>query len=100
MFAVADGGRADLIVKGLWGGENRGAYYDRMSRLFLTDRESEGSVNPATIQSMAGTGSELTYTLVPPGTGKRLGIDRDFDTFGDRTEIDAASDPANPGSRP
>jgi len=27
----------------------------------------------------AANGSELTYTCVPPGAGRRIGIDRDLD---------------------
>ena len=38
---------------------------------------------------------ELTYTCVPFGSGVRMGIDRDEDTYLDRDEIDAGSDPAN-----
>src|SRR4029453_12482319 len=37
---------------------------------------------------------------VPPGTGPRAGVDRDEDDFFDRTELDAGSDPADPGSIP
>jgi len=37
---------------------------------------------------------------VPPGSGIRIGIDRDLDGFYDRDELDAGSDPADPASRP
>ncbi len=43
-------------------------------------------------------GQELTYTCVPPGSGVRIGIDRDEDGFPDRTEIEAGSDPADANS--
>ncbi len=48
----------------------------------------------------ATAGQELTYTCVPPGSGVRIGIDRDEDGFPDRTEIEAGSDPADPNSVP
>ena len=38
--------------------------------------------------------------MVPLGTGRRIGIDRDEDGFFDRDELDACSDPANPNSTP
>ena len=32
------------------------------------------------LRMLAGTaGQELTYTCVPPGSGRRIGIDRDLD---------------------
>jgi hypothetical protein len=37
---------------------------------------------------------------VPPGSGTRIGVDRDGDGFFDRTELDAGSNPADPGSIP
>src|SRR5262249_4570653 len=44
----------------------------------------------------AGTaGQELTYTCVPPGSGIRMGIDRDEDGLFDRDELDAGTDPAH-----
>jgi hypothetical protein len=100
MIAVAEGGRADLIAKGYWGSEQRGAYYDRIVNHFLLDRSSEANLTPAGLQALASPGGEITFTLVPPGTGVRVGIDRDFDTHRDRTELDLGSDPADPDSRP
>src|SRR2546422_5206515 len=41
---------------------------------------------------VALTGQELTYTCVPPGSGVRIGIDRDEDGFPDRTEIEQRSE--------
>jgi hypothetical protein len=45
-------------------------------------------------------GQELTFTCVPPGSGGRIGIDRDGDGYGDSDETDAGSDPDDPGSIP
>jgi hypothetical protein len=44
---------------------------------------------------LAAPGAEQTYTIVPRGTGWRIGIDRDADGYPDRDEIDFGSDPAN-----
>ena len=45
-------------------------------------------------------GKEVTYTCVPPGSGVRIGIDRDEDGFLDGDEREAGSDPADPTSTP
>src|SRR5262249_49357885 len=50
--------------------------------------------------ALAGLGTEITITGVPPGSGTRMGIDRDRDTYLDGDELDAGSDPGNPLSNP
>ena len=52
------------------------------------------------VVALAGAGSEITLTLVPEGTGRRLGIDRDDDRYGDATEAGAGTDPADPADHP
>lgn len=44
----------------------------------------------------ATSGQELTYTCVPPGSGLRIGVERDSDSAFDGDEVDAGTDPANP----
>lgn len=56
----------------------------RPSRL-RSDIDGE-TLTPEALRAMAGVGSELTYTVVPRWAGVRIGIDRDEDGFGDRTE--------------
>ena len=58
----------------------------------MTDTQLRAHASTAT--------QERTYTCVPPGSGVRVGIDRDEDGFFDRDEIDGGSDPADPGSTP
>ena len=48
----------------------------------------------------AAPGQELTWTCVPPGSGERLGVDRDQDGVLDRDELDVGSDPADAASGP
>lgn len=98
-LAEADPGRCDLIARGVKDRENRGWFFDRESGKFLADRDGE-TISFFELQALAGPGTELTYTVVPRGSGRRMGIDRDEDGYGDRTEIDFHSDPANPGSVP
>jgi hypothetical protein len=100
MLALADAGVVDVIVKGLVADVPRGWVYDRLARTFVSDLDSEGARSPAALQALAAVGSEQTWTVVPLGLGIRLGIDRDEDGFGDRTEIDAGSDPTSQASTP
>ena len=68
---------------------------------FRSDRASEALLTDAQLRALAATaGQELTYTCVPPGTGTRIGVDRDEDGFFDRDELDAGSDPADPVEHP
>lgn len=99
MTAQDAAGNCDLVVKGVQGGAARGWVYSG-GDLFRSDRDSEPLVDATALRNLAGAGAELTYTGVPPGCGTRIGIDRDQDGYGDRTEIDAGSDPADPLSTP
>ncbi len=85
----------DLVVKGFKAGIPRGWFYDRTTGKFLSDRQSE-SETASSLRSLAADGAEQTYTIVPGGSGRRLGIDRDADGYLDRDELDFGSDPANP----
>jgi DNA-binding beta-propeller fold protein YncE/uncharacterized protein (DUF2141 family) len=93
-----EAGDCDLIVKGGFSGEVRGAIYAGSDQ-FLTDRASEGAVGKAGLRNLAQTpGNEQTYTCVPPGAGVRMAVDRDGDGRLDRDEIDAGTDPSDPSS--
>ena len=98
-LAQAEPGRVDLVVKGTSGGLNRGWFYVRDGGLFQSDRNIE-EIGASELRLLAAPGNPLTYTLVPRGSGRRIGIDRDGDGFDDRTELDEASDPADPFSIP
>jgi len=75
MMARADAGDCELVAKG--GG--RGYLYQGLGR-FRPDREREGPVTEALLLDLAGIpGGEVTFTCVPPGSGRRIGIDRDLD---------------------
>ena len=100
LVARAAAGECDLVVKGTYAGQQRGAY--RLpSGLFRSDRLSDPLGTEAVVRSQAAVpGQEVTYTCVPPGSGERIGVDRDADGFYDRDELDAGSDPADAGSIP
>jgi YVTN family beta-propeller protein len=100
MIALADAGAVDLVVKGRAADENRGWVYDRSSGTFVPDRDAEPPLTAGVLQALAAPGAEQTWTVVPLGLGVRLGIDRDEDGFGDRSEVDAGSDPTSLASTP
>ena len=100
LIARANAGECDLVLKGRIGGEERGALWAGGGQ-FVTDRVDDPPLADGPLRSLANTaGQELTYSCVPLGSGARIGIDRDGDGFADADEIDAASDPADPGSTP
>lgn len=98
MVAIADGGGAGLVVRGTQGGIARGYYYVG-GGMHQSDRAAE-VVSDASLRASATAGNELTWMLVPIGTQRRIGVDRDADGFLDRDEIDSGSDPADPASIP
>ena len=90
-----------LVVKGVLNNAQRGWLLDKATGKLQSDRTGDPELSDATLRGQAATaGQELTYTCVPPGSGVRIGIDRDEDGFPDRTEIEAGSDPADPNSVP
>ncbi|MGH7730415.1 MAG: beta-propeller fold lactonase family protein [Candidatus Eiseniibacteriota bacterium] len=98
--AVYTTNRCDIIAKGRVGNQPRGWMYVGSD---MWDPDKVGEPNLTTAQMLAlatGPGSELTVTGVPKGSGVRMGIDRDRDTYLDGDELDAGSNPGNPESTP
>jgi len=94
----ADAGECDLVAKTRIFGDEAGFLYVG-SGLFARDRRGQPPITAATLRSLAA-GRPVTYTCVPPGSGKRVGVDRDGDGAWDGDERQAHSDPADPDSRP
>jgi YVTN family beta-propeller protein len=100
LIARAAANECELTVKGTLAGQQRG-WWRAVNGTFVADRASDPSLTDAQLRNQASTpGQERTYLCVPPGSGVRVGIDRDEDGFRDRDEIDAGSDPADPTSTP
>ena len=100
LLVRAAAGECELVAKGSVGGVARG-WVRESDGLFASDRASEARVTDAALRTQAVVaGQEVTFTCVPPGSGRRVGIDRDEDGFGDRDELDAGTDPADPSSAP
>src|SRR5262249_13246206 len=100
LIARAAAGDCELTVKGTLAGQARG--WLRLSNGdFRSDRGTEPTLTDALLRAQAATpGQERTYLCAPPGSGTRIGIDRDEDGFFDRDELDAGSDPADASSTP
>jgi DNA-binding beta-propeller fold protein YncE len=89
----------EVVVKGTIAGEARGGY--RLSDgTFQLDRATDVRTDLDLRALAATSGQELTYTCVPPGSGYRVGVDRDEDGVFDRDEADVGSDPANAARLP
>jgi cytochrome c peroxidase len=92
-------GFCDLVAKGRMSGQPRG--WQRVAaNSWKPDKQGEPNLTSAALRALAGPGSEVTVTGVPPGTGTRIGVDRDRDGYLDGDELDAGSDPGNPASTP
>ncbi len=69
----------DLIVKAAFDGEPRGWWMSGANQ-FRPDRDGGPDVTLSALQVYSDTpGRELTFLCVPPGSGERLGIDRNAD---------------------
>jgi YVTN family beta-propeller protein len=75
LMAQATAGNCELIVKGLYNGASRGFLYTG-SGLFQIDKQNEPPVSVQTLLQSAGVRSELTFTGVPVGAGRRNAIDQ------------------------
>jgi hypothetical protein len=85
----------DLVVKsgGVHGERGEKGYlYDAASALFRGDRSSDAPLTDAALRQRAQQkDGELTYTCTPPGSGVRIGIDRDENGILDGDEEDPGS---------
>jgi hypothetical protein len=97
--ATAVPSECDVVVKGTVGGEQRG-YYRLPGGVFQSDRLAETLPNDAAVRALSTPGQDLTWTCAPPGSGERIGVDRDDDGVYDGDEADAGTDPQNPLSFP
>jgi DNA-binding beta-propeller fold protein YncE len=103
LLSVLNQGKIDLVVRGVFGGIPRSFRCVTVSPTQAScnpDRQSESPLDAATLKGLAASGAELTFMAVPVGFGQRMGLDRDLDGFRDQDEIDAGSNPADPGSTP
>jgi hypothetical protein len=79
LLARADAGDCELVAKGSLNQAHRGFLY-LGNGSFRSDRAELGIVSTSALRAAVDQQAErLTFTCVPPGTGLRIGIDRDED---------------------
>jgi DNA-binding beta-propeller fold protein YncE len=69
----------ELVVKGTIDGQRRGLLYRPASNDYRSDKTGVGPFTRAQLQAKVLAGDSLTIMGVAPGTGVRIGIDRDLD---------------------
>jgi hypothetical protein len=72
-------GNVDLIAKGTLDGEVRGLLYRPRSADYLVDKTGLGPFTRAQLRDKIAAGDTLSLMGVPPGSGVRMGLDRDLD---------------------
>jgi len=91
-------GDIELVAKGTLDGRTAGLLYQPAQALFLTDRVADGPYALAALIQRAQNGTaRLTFMGVPPGSGMRLGLDRDLDGVRDGDEGVVVYGTATPG---
>jgi YVTN family beta-propeller protein len=69
----------ELVVKGTIGGQRHGFWYNPIASNYRSDSTNLPSFTHAQLLAQIQSGDVLTVMGVPPGSGKRMGIDRDED---------------------
>jgi DNA-binding beta-propeller fold protein YncE len=85
--ARAAAGACDLVVHGQTDDGPVGFLFDPATGTFLPDRARRRPLSDVALRALAREGA-LTFTAVPPGNGRRIGIDRDLDGILDGDEND------------
>lgn len=76
----AAAGNVDLVVAGLLNGRRTGWLRDVVARVYRPDRSKAASASRSDLLREAAAGRAVwSFLGVPPGSGRRLGIDRDLD---------------------
>ena len=101
LVARATAGECDLVAKAATGWSPTFGYYLTGGR-FQGDLTLFPPISDADLRTLARLQffQAITYTCVPPGSGARIGVDRDGDGWADGDETWRGTDPANPGSHP
>jgi 6-phosphogluconolactonase (cycloisomerase 2 family) len=97
--ARASAGDCDLVVKARVDDHERGFVYQNGS--FVSDRTRDAARTEAQLRALLGEdAAAMTFTCVPPGSGWRIGVDRDADGFADGDELALGTDPTSASSHP
>jgi len=98
MIERAKLGDGELVAKGELNGELHGLWFDPVAEVFVPDTTALGNYTLGELLTLAQGGSaSLVLSGVPPGSGTRIGIDRDLDGVLDADEGVLAYGAATPG---
>ncbi len=87
LMARAEDGECDLVAKGRQGLFEAGFLYQG-NGLFETDQAGQDAMElAALLEAAASAAGEVTFTCAPPGSGRRMGVDRDEDGVLDGDEV-------------
>ncbi len=107
LLGVPDATECDLVARGTLAGEARswlgvlqGDCGVGQTLLFQGDRARDPLLTFTQLRTLVAESTPHTYTCVPPGSGRRIALDRDEDGSFDRDELDAGSDPADAADVP
>jgi DNA-binding beta-propeller fold protein YncE len=96
----ADAGECQLVAKTELFGVEAG-FVHLGGGWFATDQRALPPIHELALRLLATrVGRPVTYTCVPPGSGVRIGVDRDGDGAWDGDERSAHTNPADPASKP
>jgi len=73
---AAPGTNIDLVIKGIINGQPRGLLYQPGANNYTSDKTGVGPFTRAQLVALAQSGDTFTVMGVPPGSGRRIGIDR------------------------
>jgi hypothetical protein len=80
MEAVASAGQCELVAKTRQGGREQGFLFTAGG--YQPDRSLSATLSSAALRQL----TPVTFTCVPPGSGRRIGLDRDLDGILDGDE--------------
>lgn len=83
-------GNIDLIAKGMLDGQRHGLLFQPGSGTYVPDAAGLGPFTQAEMTAMIQSGGTLSVMGVPPGSGARMGIDRNLNGVLDADEPGAA----------
>jgi DNA-binding beta-propeller fold protein YncE len=90
--AQAGAGACDLVARGFMNGRDAG--FVLSSGLWVPDISTTPELTDAQLLALLQGDTALTFTCVPPGSGWRIGIDRDADGVADGDQIALGTNPA------
>ena len=97
--ARAEASDCDLIARGRMNGQPHSWLYQGAGQ-WQMDVASQPVMSTGSVLGLADLGDEITVTGVPQGTGIRMALDRDRDTFYDGDELLYGSLSDDPNSTP